>query len=204
MVWICLVLLAFLSPTFIDPLNIPERRKFVDFGKAEELSKWITTSDKSVGGFSDCKFKFNEDHKYSSFSGNLSTKTGKGMHRSGYCAIRSRTIPWRLWGSETHDFSFYNKLVLEVRGDGRTYIANLNSNGLQKEDVFQHFIYTRGGPSWEKIELPFKDFLLTYRGYIQNEQSFVNLNSISHLGFVLSDGIDGPFRLDIKSIELVK
>ena len=38
----------------------------------------------------------------------------------------------------------------------------------------QAFVYTRGGPHWETIRLPFSDFLLTYHGYVQNAQSSLN------------------------------
>eukprot|EP01135_Chromosphaera_perkinsii_P001983 Nk52_evm30s215 gene=Nk52_evmTU30s215 len=194
---------------FTFPRNDPFKpiepfRKVVNFGKPDELKKWITTSDKSVGGFSECGLVFDDDQKFTSFTGNLSTKTGKGMHRSGYCAIRSRSLPWNAWGGNVYDFSAYSKLVLDVRGDGRTYVFNLKSEGLLQEDLFQQFVYTRGGPEWEQIELPFKDFLLTYRGYLQNEQTFINLSKVQNFGLTVNDGIDGPFKLDIRQISLKK
>lgn len=44
------------------------------------------------------------------------------------------------------------------------------SDTTQQEDLFQAFVYTRGGPSWQTVQIPFSDFLLTSLGYVQNEQ----------------------------------
>ena len=41
-----------------------------------------------------------------------------------------------------------------MRGDGRRFIANLQSPGLaRKDDLWQCFLFTRGGPEWESIRV---------------------------------------------------
>ena len=66
--------------------------------------------------------------------------------------MRSRRQP-SLLGATYHDISAYNALELELRGDGRTYILNLQTAGLQKEDLYQAFVYTRGGPEWQTVQV---------------------------------------------------
>lgn len=50
------------------------------------------------------------------------------------------------------DVSEFDAFELRVRGDGRKFIANVQSPGLaRKDDVWQCFMFTRGGPEWENI-----------------------------------------------------
>lgn len=44
---------------------------------------------------------------------------------------------------------------------------------------------------------------MTYRGYVQNEQRGVNSSGIRTFGVSLIDGLDGPFRLEIKQIRAI-
>ena len=55
---------------------------------------------------------------------------------------------------ETTDVSEYNALELRVRGDGRRFFVNLQcSNMTRTVDVWQYFLFTRGGPEWENIRV---------------------------------------------------
>lgn len=47
----------------------------------------------------------------------------------------------------------FSGLEFKLRGDGRTYIINLQTDGLQPDDVYQAFIYTKGGPDWETVRV---------------------------------------------------
>ena len=52
------------------------------------------------------------------------------------------------------DVSEYDAFELRVRGDGRRFIANITAPTLaRKDDVWQCFVYTRGGPEWENIQV---------------------------------------------------
>ena len=54
--------------------------------------------------------------------------------------------------SDRTDISTYDAFVMRVRGDGRKYIFNVESPGLaRKDDLWQWFVFTRGGPQWEDI-----------------------------------------------------
>ena len=50
------------------------------------------------------------------------------------------------------DMSVFDAFQLRVRGDGRKYMVNVQSPGLaRKDDIWQCFLFTRGGPEWENI-----------------------------------------------------
>lgn len=54
--------------------------------------------------------------------------------------------------------SEFDAFELKVRGDGRRFIANVQAPGLgRKDDVWQQFVYTRGGPEWEHIRVHSRD-----------------------------------------------
>ena len=54
--------------------------------------------------------------------------------------------------SGLYDLSGYDALQLRVRGDGRRFIANLSAPSIgRKDDIWQAFAFTRGGPEWEDI-----------------------------------------------------
>ena len=54
--------------------------------------------------------------------------------------------------SGLYDISGYDALHLRVRGDGRRFIANLSAPSMgRKDDIWQCFVYTRGGPEWEDL-----------------------------------------------------
>ena len=67
------------------------------------------------------------------------------MERSGYAACRTRVRFGRVFFLpvlETLDLDDFTDLVFHLRGDGRTYIVNVQTDGLVPDDVFQAFLYT--------------------------------------------------------------
>ena len=53
--------------------------------------------------------------------------------------------------------SEYDAFELRVRGDGRRFIINIGAPGLaRKDDLWQCFLYTKGGPDWENIRVCYK------------------------------------------------
>lgn len=54
--------------------------------------------------------------------------------------------------SGLYDVSGYDALELRLRGDGRRFIANVSAPSMgRKDDIWQTFVFTRGGPEWEDI-----------------------------------------------------
>jgi NADH dehydrogenase [ubiquinone] 1 alpha subcomplex assembly factor 1 len=84
----------------------------------------------------------------------------------------------------------FSGLAVRLRGDGRTYIWNIQTDGLRDDDLYQCFMYTCGGPDFQTFFLPFDDFLLTSQGYVQNEQMRLNARKIRTMGVLLADRIE--------------
>ena len=56
------------------------------------------------------------------------------------------------WGTVlSTDVSSYDVMQLRLRGDGRTYMVSIQPPGYNTDDMYQAFIYTRGGPFWEEV-----------------------------------------------------
>lgn len=102
------------------------------------------------------------------FRGNLSTVRPPKVIYSGYCAMRSHirkvsiiifitTLCDLLWqptwyDNGCYDLSSYDALRLRIRGDGRKFVVNIQCESMVKPtDVWQFFMFTRGGPYWEDI-----------------------------------------------------
>ena len=76
--------------------------------------------------------------------------------------------------SGLYDVSGYDALQLRVRGDGRRFIANLSAPSMgRKDDIWQSFVFTRGGPEWEDITVRISRFLaLFFSHYFCSFSSF--------------------------------
>jgi NADH dehydrogenase [ubiquinone] 1 alpha subcomplex assembly factor 1 len=106
-----------------------------------------------------------------------------------------------------HDWTLYNTLVLKVRGDGRPYLINLSCEGyydISWNDIYHYVLYTRGGPHWQITKIPFSKFFYASKGRVQDLQTQIPLNRITHLGFSVSSrgGYQGNFSLEIDYVGL--
>ena len=54
------------------------------------------------------------------------------------------------------------------------------------------------------FQLPFHKFFLTHRGYMQDRQVYLPLQSIATFGLLVADRVNGPFKLEIQHIKAVR
>lgn len=100
-------------------------------------------------------------------------------------------------------WSGFTHLVMRIRGDGRTYVLNLHPKttfDIMWNDLFNFALYTRGGPYWQYVKIPFSKFLLSSKGRIQDIQGPSPIYNMSSFSITLSDQVSGPFRLEIDYI----
>ncbi|KAL4696022.1 hypothetical protein H8957_001684 [Semnopithecus entellus] len=183
-----------------------EQAKVVwQFREKEDLDKWRVTSDKTIGGRSEVFLKMGKNNQSALLYGTLSSEAPQDGEsaRSGYCAMISRIPRGAFERKLSYDWSQFNTLYLRVRGDGRPWMVNIkeDTDFLQRTNqMYSYFMFTRGGPYWQDVKIPFSKFFFSNQGRIRDVQHELLLDKISSIGFTLADKVDGPFFLEIDFI----
>lgn len=121
-----------------DPLSI-EPKSLFEFQTAEDLQLWKTTADSILGGKSSAMIQHKAGEKYASFCGIYSREIGENasprLKKSGFVSMIGRHHGAHI------DLETYQSLVYKIRGDGRTYLANVRTDnwivGDHAEDIWQ-------------------------------------------------------------------
>uniref|UniRef100_A0A8C4UQ70 Complex I intermediate-associated protein 30, mitochondrial n=1 Tax=Falco tinnunculus TaxID=100819 RepID=A0A8C4UQ70_FALTI len=161
-----------------------------------------------IGGKSEVYLKLGRNNQAALLYGNLNTEVPRDGETkySGYCSMRAKPLVGSFARKKYYDWSNFNSLYLRVRGDGRPWMVNIYTDPYfshQKDDLYNYFMFTRGGPYWEEIKIPFSKFFLSSRGRVQDDQHPIWLDKISTLGLTIGDKVDGPFQLEIDFIGLL-
>lgn len=183
-----------------------EQAKVVwQFRSKEDLDKWTVTSDKAIGGRSEVFLKMGKNNQSALLYGTLSSEAPQDGEsgRSGYCAMVSKIPRGPFEMKRSYDWSQFNTLYLRVRGDGRPWMVNIREDTdiiQRKDQMYSYFMFTRGGPYWQEVKIPFSKFFFSNQGRIRDAQYQLLLDKISSIGFTLADKVDGPFFLEIDFI----
>nr|CAG4638569.1 EOG090X091L [Cyclestheria hislopi] len=194
-----------------DPVIVPPAPGEVDilwdFKNNPDFDKWVVTSDSDhKEGYSTCSLNLSPAGN-ALFSGNLSiqpVKDGK-TKRAGYCNMKS-IRPMKSFKRDTYyDWTLYTHIVLRIRGDGRSYLLNIGTAGyfdVTWNDMFSYILFTRGGPYWQIVKIPFSKFFLASKGRIQDKQNPLPRNRVTSVGISAGNKVNGSFRLEIDYIGL--
>ncbi|CAK9808887.1 Complex I intermediate-associated protein 30, mitochondrial [Anthophora plagiata] len=176
-------------------------------GTTNSLDQWVVNCDRDYGhGYSTAKLELSSNGT-GIFHGVLDTrvaKDGRTTH-AGYCNITSVPKYLSFRRKVPHDWTNYNELVLRVRGDGRCYLVNILSSkniDITWFDAYNYIMYTRGGPYWQVIRIPFSKFVYTRKAELHEVQSPLTTNVVKNLGITIADKKPGPFRLEIDHISV--
>lgn len=180
-----------------------------NFKNESALDTWVVTTDADHReGKSSAKLELSSAGA-GLFHGNVNSEHIKDgiVKRTGYANIRTKRVRRSFKRESTYDWTQYNTLVMKVRGDGRSYLINLHTEGyfdLQWNDVYHYVLFTRGGPHWQLVKIPFSKFFLSSKGRIQDRQGPIRLDRVTHFGFSVGakNNMDGPFQLEIEYIGL--
>ncbi|KAM9777213.1 complex I intermediate-associated protein 30, mitochondrial [Neosynchiropus ocellatus] len=180
-----------------------------EFRGPGSLEQWVVSSDQEIGGQSEVHLTLGRNNDTCLLYGTLNCaipRDGETRY-SGYCTLRSKQQLASLDRKKHHDWSCFNMLHLRVRGDGRPWMVNIQPESYfshQKDDIYSYFLYTRGGPYWQEVKIPFSKFFITHKGRVQDSQHYLTLDKINTVGFTLGDTVDGPFQLEIDFIGVCK
>ncbi|KAF9435373.1 hypothetical protein BGZ76_006413 [Entomortierella beljakovae] len=170
----------------------------------DDLKNWLVGCDKDIGGFSEAHLDVTKNNT-GRFHGHLSLDLpeNEGVEKSGYAGIMTKTKPSSAFGTAVWDTCLYEYLSLKVKGDNRKYFVNIKTDGLVPTDLYQQRLFLKTPGEWETVLIPFKDFILTNQGFIQEEQIEMFREKVRNVGVSIIDRQSGPFELEIESISAV-
>lgn len=156
-----------------------------DFDVNTDLSNWYVLDDVVMGGRSDGKMLLS-DEGHGIFTGAVSLE-----NNGGFSSVRLNL--------ETLDASKHDKIVLRIKGDGKSYQLRVKP---RREMAFSyvHAFDTQDG-EWAEIELTMADFFPTFRGQRLNMENFDG-SQIEELGILIGNKKAEDFRLLIDWIQL--
>ncbi|RHZ75840.1 hypothetical protein Glove_209g159 [Diversispora epigaea] len=170
----------------------------------EDLKEWVSGCDKDIGGNSKASLEISPEG-FGRFSGDISLDLPKNnpiVKRSGYAAIRSASRG-SLFGLKVWDTTLFRYLALRVKGnDDKKYFVNIQTDGPIPTDLYQHRLYLRNIGEWENVMIPFKDFILTNKGIIQDPQVIMYREKVRTIGISLLSQ-PGHFCLEIDWIKMM-
>lgn len=57
---------------------------------------------------------------------------------------------------------------------------------------------------WRIVYIPYSEFFLTFRGYLEETSRFWDGQNIRNVGFLMAERKDGPFKMEIEYIKGVR
>jgi len=180
------------------------QKEFI-FRGAESLDKWVVSTDRDWGeGFSKAELAVSKNNM-ALFQGHLCTDLPKegDVKRAGYANMKSLPLRRSFKRDARYNWRNFSHFIARVRGDGRTYVITLHTPGwwnIHWNDAYHFYLFTRGGPYWQDVKIPFSRFFMGNKGAIQDKQMPIDKEQVNSIGFTVMDTYDGPFQLEIDYI----
>ena len=156
-----------------------------DFADASLASSWESVGDRVMGGVSSGQL-VPLAGGWAAFRGEVLLENG-----GGFASVRSAPGPF--------DLSAHEGLLLEARGDGRTYKLSVRTDPWSDGVSYQVRFATRPGEG-AVHRLPFVDFRPTWRGRPVPGAPLLEPARVCSFGLLVGDRQVGPFHLEIAAI----
>lgn len=155
-----------------------------DFTTATNDFEWYVQDDGVMGGLS--KGNFKSDNGMLSFTGNTNTNGG------GFSSVR--TEPFQL------DLSSHDGIRLDVKGDGRRYSWQLQTNATWRGRPVSYWAdFETSANEWVTADLPFENFKPQFRG-MKLDGPELDRAKVSSMSLYIYDKLDGPFEVYLGSV----
>eukprot|EP00878_Enallax_costatus_P028808 GHUV01031153.1.p1 GENE.GHUV01031153.1~~GHUV01031153.1.p1 ORF type:complete len:239 (+),score=71.22 GHUV01031153.1:123-839(+) len=163
----------------------PEPIVLFSFNTAKTVDKWHVFTDSYFGGKSEASFTYNAQEQAAEFSGRCTVEQSDDtdLKRAGYCVANSKVQHI----GDYFDLSGFSQLVYRVKGDGRTYIANVRVDSLAGTggDVWQAPFTTRRDV-WSEVVIPVSALALTYQGQLVERKLEFQADKVIGVGVSVS------------------
>lgn len=140
---------------------------------------------------------------YARFYGHISTALPHDkptIKRSGYAAFRTPDQLPTLFGRSVWDIDPYSYLALRIKSDGRSYMVNVQTEGVEPTDLHQHRLFAKRPGEWETVLVGWNDFVRTSYGFVVEPQTELLRQKVRTVGIGLTDRVEGPFELCIEKV----
>jgi len=198
-----------LDPYAKVPTKPGDRRTEWEFKTEADLEQWVLTKDSDWGeGYSAAEMSLSPAG-HLLLQGDLSTRVPADgrTQNAGYVAISSVPRRRAFAREQLMEWQHWTHLTFNIRGDGRKYLLNIQVKrdfDIIWNDRWSYPLFTRGGPYWQYVKIPWSKFLLTSKGSVQDKQIQVPLKyGVVGITLTLADGISGPFHLEMKDVSLM-
>ncbi len=164
--------------------------RLFDYQKSEQSisSSWRLVNDDVMGGRSIGRYTVNENHL--AFSGFINTNGG------GFSSIRLSVPSLPFFG--------FDHIRMSVRSDGRPYTLSLADQFSVRRGISHRArIDTEARADFQEIEISKDMFSPMFRGRMVQAPP-LDTNAIQEMRVMLSDSVDGDFRLDLQWIDVCR
>ena len=178
-----LIALQFISMTVSPaPHNTPFT--IFNFTKGGNIKNWSIVNDDVMGGISSSSFKISKAG-HGIFQGDVSTE-----NNGGFASVRYIMDEMNIKASTV--------IRIRVKGDGKNYQFRLKN---KTSDYFSYITTFSTNGEWQIVELKLKDFYASFRGRKLEIPNF-DKDEIGQVAFLIANGKDEAFKLEIDRIEL--
>lgn len=169
------------------------------FGSPDDMSKFQITTDRVLGGRTDCTFSLKPYAHFTAgcFTGIVDYTDDNPESKGGFASFRTKP------DERERDLSAFSALEIRVKSDGRRYVANVKSGTHGPEHLWQMSVITEPY-TWVTVAVPFNQLILTRRGRVDIAQSPINKERINGFGILLADGHNGPFKFEIQWVKAIR
>ena len=144
-------------------------------------NKWYVVNDNVMGGLSKGNISYINNTLI--FKGRISLE-----NNGGFSSIKK--YPKNILVNKN------NKIVLTVKGDGKTYYLRVKS---KINDYYTYTIPFKTTNNWQIITLKLADFYPIFRGRKLNMDNF-NKTTIQEIGFLIGNKKNEEFKIEISEI----
>ena len=156
-----------------------------NFSDAAVVEQWTARDDRVMGGVSQSRLRF--DHSgHAVFEGVMSLE-----QNGGFASVRAQ--------AKAPPVSEITHYVVEVQGDGKRYMLNMQMAGRFSQVSYQASFATVKGV-WTTLEIPVKSFEPSFRGRRVVDAPALDAALVNQAGLMIANGQDGVFKLAIRKI----